>query len=256
MKPSVTDQPDAAATPTRPNALRTLPGEADVPWAMQLAMRIEKVDAPTDLEACEAAARACVELIDRAEQGRHGSAPADAQDAAAPDIPADWFDAVEAWRGVAIRKVVRRCRGKRWLDAQELAGVTVRQGKAEVRAFVPAPVRPLPPQLAKMQVEGTDLEAAPSTAVDALVTVRISPLIDMTTGKTAAQCAHAAQRAWERMDEPSQRAWRADGYRVRVVRDTAENWAAHPGQVSIVDAGFTELDGQHETTRADWVSPA
>lgn len=230
---------DGAPTPPR-----RLPGEEEIPWAMQFALRVEKSDPPNETDACEAAARACVQLIVLAE----ASGNAEAVD----DAAAGWLDAVNAWRGVAIRKVVRRCRGKRWTDAQALPGVTVAQGNAEVRAFVPAPVRPLVPELAKMQVEGTDLEQAPSTSTDALVTIRISPLVTMTSGKSAAQCAHAAQRAYETMDVATRTAWAADDYRVRVVHDNAHGWASDPGQVSIIDAGFTELDGQHETVRANW----
>ena len=214
----------------------------EIPWAMQFALRVEKADPPGDADACEAAARACVQLIAAAEAGAEGKD--------------GWLDAIEAWRGVAIRKVVRRCRGKRWSDAQELPGVTVTQGAAQVRAFVPAPVRPLPAQLAKMQVEGTDLETTPSTTTAAFVTIRISPLVAMTTGKTAAQCAHAAQRAWESMSRSDRHAWQQDAFRVRVVRDSKDEWAARLGRVSIIDAGFTELEGQHETARADWGSPA
>ena len=205
---------------------------------MQFALRLEKADPPSNVDACEAAARACVHLIHQAETHAPGTD--------------GWLTALSAWRGIAIRKVVRRCRGKRWTDAQQLPGVTVTQGSAQVRAFVPAPVRPLPPELAKMQVEGTDLESATSTSTDAVVTVRVSPLVTMTTGKTAAQCAHAAQRAYESMDPHTRTLWQADGFRVRVVRGDVADWQRRPGRVSIVDAGFTELDGRHETARADW----
>lgn len=247
--------------------------DAEIPWAMQIALRVEKSDPPSDVDACEAAARACVGLLAEAERraeadggyGRNSQKVPKIADVAdtshagtveahgevtGPDRT--WLDAVDAWRGVAIRKIVRRARGKRWEDAQALDGVTVVQGHAQARAFVPAPVKPLPPELAKMQVEGTALAPGESTTRDAAVTVRISPLVEMTSGKTAAQCAHAAQRAWEAMTPDEREAWRVDGHRVRVVRDTEDGWAHRPGRVSIVDAGFTELDGQHETTRADW----
>lgn len=248
----------------------------DVPWAMQIALRVEKTDPPTDIEACEAAARACVGLLVEAERRAAGTDDATRSDeairptggsgrdagGATPTSPGEldanagpdrrWLDAVDAWRGVAIRKIVRRARGKRWDEAQALDGVTVVQGQAQARAFVPAPVRPLPPELAKMQVEGTALPAGGSTTRDALVTVRISPLVEMTSGKTAAQCAHAAQRAWEAMSPDERARWADDDHRVRVERDTAKSWAQRPARVSVVDAGFTELEGQHETTRADW----
>ncbi|RHW46521.1 MULTISPECIES: peptidyl-tRNA hydrolase [Dermacoccus] len=231
----------------------------DIPWAMQIALRVEKTDPPTDIEACEAAARACVGLLVQAERQRTAAQNVDADtesydgsgaDAAAVDT--SWHEAVEAWRGVAIRKIVRRTRGKRWDDAQALPGVTCTQGRAQARAFVPAPVKPLASELAKMQVEGTELPEGRSVTENAVVTVRISPLVEMTSGKSAAQCAHAAQRAWEAMTPDERRSWEEDDHHLRVVRDSEESWAQQPGRVSIIDAGFTELEGQHETTRADW----
>ena len=48
------------------------------------------------------------------------------------------------------------------------------------------------------------------------------------------------------------RALAADGYRVRVVLPSRESWESTPRPVSIIDAGFTELDGPTETTRAFW----
>lgn len=212
---------------------------------MQIALRVEKSNPPSDIEACEAAAMACIELLVEARRRADG---------AGNDIEPSrvWLEAIEAWRGVAIRKIVRRCRGKRWEDARTLPGVTVHHGRAQARAFVPAPVRPLPPELAKMQVEGTDLAAGTSASEDAFVTVRLSPQVSMTSGKSAAQCAHAAQRAWEAMSPHERRRWADAGHRIRVVRDDEAGWASRPGRVSIVDAGFTELDGRHETARADW----
>lgn len=210
----------------------------EIPYAMQIALRVEKSEPPNDLAACAAAATACVGLLDRAQT-------------LVDEGDSSWLDAVDAWRGLAIRKIVRRCRGKRWDDAQALPGVTARYHNAEARAFIPAPAWPLPSELAKMQVEGTELPEGPATD-DAYVTVRLTPLEKMTSGKSAAQCAHAAQRAFETMTAAEQTRWREDSFTVHVIRDSEENWANSPGRVSIVDAGFTELDGQHETTRADW----
>ncbi len=164
---------------------------------------------------------------------------------------------------------MRRADGKRWEDVQLLDGVTVHQdapgpadagpdatsvnGPAEVRAFVPAPVRPLPKALDKLQVSGTRFpDVGSSISVDAVVTIEINPAIEMTSGKAAAQCGHAAQIARERMDSETLRRWREDGFRVRVVTPSAAAWAAGGRPVSITDAGFTELDGPTETTRAYW----
>ena len=112
---------------------------------MQIAVRYDKVHPPRRIDVAEAAARAVVALL---------AAPA-----SAPGGP--WNRAVDYWRDGRIRKLVRRARGKRWEEVQDIDGVTVTQdgpagwGQAAARAFVPGPVRPLPGALAKTQVEGT-----------------------------------------------------------------------------------------------------
>ena len=76
----------------------------------------------------------------------------------------------------------------------------------------------------------------------------------MTSGKLAGQCGHAAQLAWESsaMDPAVRRAWADDGYRVRVVVPSREQGETAARPVRVIDAGFTELDGPTETTRAYW----
>lgn len=215
----------------------------EIPWAMQFAVRYDKKCPASHIDTCEAVARAVVALISSPE-ARDGQ----------------WREAVEYWRDGRIRKLVRRARGEaRWAEVQTVPGGTVEQGGSDeegvagARAFVPGPVRPLGPVLKKLQVEGTELpDLHPSRTTGALVTVGVSPLIQMTTGKAAAQCAHAAQLAWEAMDESTREAWAADGFRLRVEVIDEARWARDPGRVRVVDAGFTELDGPTETTRAWW----
>lgn len=209
----------------------------EVPWAMQVAVRADRTNPASEVDTAEAAARAVVALLDDPRSRGAG----------------EWASAVEHWRDGRIRKLVRRARGVRWTEAQGLPGITVEQGDAAARAFVPGPVRPLPPELAKMQVEGTNLpDDHQSTSDTALVRIGVSPLIEMTTGKLCAQCGHAAQLAHEAMDDAERAAWRADGFRVRVVRPDVEAWRADAGRVQVIDAGYTELHGPTETTRAWW----
>ncbi|WP_172192444.1 peptidyl-tRNA hydrolase [Actinomyces faecalis] len=241
---------------------------------MQIAVRYDKVHPPRRVDVAEATARAVVALLASPE-----AAPAGA-----------WHEAVGYWRDGRIRKLVRRARGARWDEVQELPGVTVSQdgprgwGQALARAFVPAPVRPLPTALARTQVEGTHFPhgdelpplpaavtatarrdqhqrvedlielGAGSCSEGARVTVGVTPLEQMTSGKLCAQVAHAAQLAWQSPQMPTdlRQAWAQDGYRVRVVFPSPQEWEAAHGSVSVVDAGFTELDGPTETTRAWW----
>lgn len=310
MGTEVTGGPDRGEDTGRreTSAIPGAPGEGgeagSVPWAMQIAVRYDKVHPARRVDVAEATARAVVAVLDSPQSQPGGP----------------WHEAVSTWSDGRIRKVVRRARGKRWTEIQELAGVTVTQdgplgwAPAQARAFIPAPVRPLPPQLAKTQVEGTHFphgdqlppppaavtaavvrarqaapgrpeashpasdtrgggEAAPSDpegrtdgtdgliqlgdqsiSHHALVTIEVTPLHEMTSGKLCAQVGHAAQLAWAspQMPQELRGAWRADGFRVRVVFPDAGHWAAHPRPVSVVDAGFTEFDGPTETTRAWW----
>lgn len=217
--------------------------DPDVPWAMQVALRYDKADLPDEDLLAATAARAVVTLLadHRARDG-------------------DWSEAVRRWRDGRIRKLVRRARGVRWERAQVVPGVTVTDGPAAVRAYVPMPTRPLPPELDALQVSGTTYPATTPEQREgrtaAVVTVALSPHVEMTSGKTAAQCGHGAQLAWEAMlaeDDPALQAWAEDGYRVRVARPDESGWRACAGApVSVVDAGFTELDGPTETVRAWW----
>lgn len=215
------------------------PGDHEIPWAMQIAVRVEKREPASEIDTAEAAARAVVMLLaDPRAQGE-----------------GEWTEAVEFWRDGRIRKLVRRARGARWDAVQRLPGITVEQNGAGARAFVPGPVGPLPPDLAKLQVEGTNLpDAGESGTRDALVRIGVNPHIEITSGKLAAQCGHAAQLAFEAMRAEGMvellTAWQADGFRVRVERPDADAWAREPARVQVVDAGFTELDGPTETTRA------
>ncbi|MCL3776879.1 MULTISPECIES: peptidyl-tRNA hydrolase [unclassified Actinomyces] len=243
---------------------------------MQVTVRYDKVHPSRRVDVAEATARAVVALL--------------ASPEAAPGGP--WHEAVRYWRDGRIRKLVRRARGRRWDEVQSLPGATVTQdgplgwAPAAARALVPAPVRPLPAALAKTQVEGThfphgdelppppaavtaavhragttgrnaaDLLAlgSASTSQGALVTIEVTPLHEMTSGKLCAQVAHAAQLAWQSPHMPPalRSAWAEDGYRVRVIWPERGAWDSTPRPVSVVDAGLTELGGPTETTRAFW----
>lgn len=179
----------------------------------------------------------------------------------APSSDGPWHPAVKYWRDARIRKLVRRADGKRWTDVQELPGVTVTQqgsgefGDAVVRAFVPGPVKPLPKELNKLQVSGTSFpDDGASHSSDAMVTVEVRPGLEMTSGKLAAQCAHAAQLAWVTMSDADKERWRDNEFRVRVDYPSQDEWAAVTRPVAVVDAGLTELNGPTETTRAWWES--
>ncbi|MFC0675765.1 FAD/NAD(P)-binding protein [Brachybacterium hainanense] len=223
-------------------ALRDPGTEEDVPWAMQLVVLRDRHDPAEEEDVAETAARAVLTLLDDPRSAAGGP----------------WHGAVRRWEdGGRIRKLVRRADGKRWSDVQALDGVTVASevGRAQVRAFVPAPAAPLPKALDKLQVGGTTfpgrVESSPRPD-EALVRIEVSPLVTMTSGKLAAQASHAAQLAYRAMDERVRRTWRAEGFPLRLERPDAAQWKAAERPVRVIDAGFTELEGPTETARAIW----
>lgn len=218
------------------------------PWAMQLVIQRNKRDPANHIDVLEAAATAVVRLLD---------------DPRTTNPDGAWAEAVAHWRAGWIRKVARRAENKRWDDVQALDGVTVASGSGQVRAFVPGPVAPLPPELKKLQVRATELPRKhDSTQRDTHVTIELNPEVELSTGKAAAQAGHAAQLAYERLVDAANHddahaqstlaQWRADGFRVRVVVPTTDQWAAADRPVRVVDAGLTEIAHATETARAYW----
>ena len=201
---------------------------------MQMVVRAEKFAAPGATNTLEAAARACVQLL----------AGVDAGD------DADAQDAVARWRRGRIRKVVRRARGNAWLAADLPGAVCVQVGDAEVRAYLPVPVDQVPAQVKKLQVSGLDLadEGHEPGAVfpESRVVILVNPDVPMSTGKLAAQVAHAAQLIYEStpasMDESKKGQWIADGAPVTVATPSRSGWESSlTSPVRIIDAGFTEI---------------
>ena len=205
---------------------------SEAPWALQLAVRVERTDPPTVAEACRAAASATVALLDD-ERARPGGA---------------WHPSVVAWRTARIRKLVRRGRGGEWQRAQAVPGVTVIDG-AEVRAFVPAPMDAIDPALAKLQIDARSVELDEPALVDSVtagrgsLVVALTPLVAMSWGKRAAQAAHGAQLAWEAASPAQLARWEAVARRVEVVFPTAAAWPAVEAAslVQVHDGGFTEI---------------
>lgn len=218
--------------------------EQESPLALQLAARVEKVDPPLVSDICAAAALATIHLLDDERSGVDG----------------DWHEAVQAWNGARIRKLVRRARASSWDRAQTPDGVTARFGSAEVRAFVPGRMDQAPPELAKLQIQSTPLaepdvvDELPAVAAGAMV-IAVTPLFDMSWGKQAAQCAHAGQRAWMTANPTELDAWAAADYDIVVLHPDAALWPRlEPvATTAIHDGGFTEIPPGTNTTLA-WFS--
>jgi peptidyl-tRNA hydrolase len=193
---------------------------------LPLVVRIERVDPPTRTDALEAAARAVLLML-------------------TSDEP-EWRDAIMAWDGSRIRKVVRRGRGAEWRRAIALPGITVTQRSAEVRVFPPLQVDAWPPELSRLQVGGTHLEdPTPPPPPDAsLPLVLVSPHLDMSAGKAMAQVGHAAQLGWRACTATQRERWRELGFRTAVRTASEQRWrdALDAGVPVVHDAGYTELE--------------
>ena len=211
------------------------------PLALQLAARVEKADPPLVPAICAASALATIALLD--------------DDRSKPDGP--WHEAVSAWNGARIRKIVRRGRGSAWVRAQEPDGVTVSRDGAEVRAFVPGPLDQAPTPLAKLQIQSSPLDEPErtKTLVDATgLVIAITPEVEMSWGKQAAQCAHAAQRAWMKADPSVVERWDQAQRPITIVHPNKALWNELVGrsEVQIRDAGYTEIPKGTNTTVALW----
>jgi peptidyl-tRNA hydrolase len=195
-------------------------------WVLPLVVRIERDSPPTRTDALEAAATAVLTMLTTRE-------------------PA-WIEPVRAWDGSRIRKVVRRARGAEWRRASALPGITVSRGSAEVRVFPPVPVDEWPPELARLQVGGTELDdpSAPPAPDERLPLILISPDVPMSAGKAMAQAGHAAQLGWRSLRRRQRARWQEAGFPVAVRLASPRQWsAAQRGGAPVVhDAGFTEVD--------------
>lgn len=217
---------------------------SDSPLALQLAARVEKVDPPTTAAICASAALATIALLDD-DRSRPGG---------------EWHDAVAAWNGDRIRKIMRRGRASAWQRAQRPDGVTVRRDGAEVRAFVPGPLDAAPDDLAKLQIRSTELDeidrvdTLPTVTATPTLVIAVTPSVAMSWGKQAAQCAHAGQWAWMRSDADVVARWDGAGRALLVVHPSTDLWDRLEDRavVKIHDGGFTEIPAGTRTAIAWW----
>lgn len=216
---------------------------ADVPspWALQLVARVEKIDPPSVASICAASVIATIELLDD-ERCRPGG---------------EWFDAVASWNGERIRKIVRRGRASSWRRAQQPAGVTVGRDGAVVRAFVPSPMDQAPVAVARLQIQSSplgDVDLVDAVPTVAGLLIAVTPLVEMSWGKQAAQCAHAGQWAWMRSDPDVVARWDDAGRPVTIVHPTEQLWTrlVEVAPVQIHDGGFTEIPAGTRTAVAWW----
>ncbi len=200
--------------------------------ALPLVVRIERDAPPERTDALEAAAQAVLVMLDT-------------------DVE-PWLPVVREWDGQRIRKVVRRARGVAWHRVvEDVAGVTITHRSAEVRVYPPVPVDDWPPELARLQVGGTELDdqAASGPPDPDAPLVLLSPHTEMSAGKAMAQAGHAAQLGWRACSPRGRKTWRGRGYPVGVRTASAAGWtrALELGVPVVRDGGFTEVAPNTQT---------
>jgi peptidyl-tRNA hydrolase len=188
-------------------------------------VRIERDDPPTRTDALEAAARAVLLMLTQ-------PAP-------------EWAAAVAAWDGQRIRKVVRRARGADWRRALTVDGLDVPWRSAQLRVYPPVPVDGWPPELARLQVGGTNLAdpEPPAAVAPGTPLVLLAPDVELSTGKAMAQAAHATQLGWRSLPRRLRRRWLEAGFPVAVRDADPAQWqdAVERGAPVVHDGGFTEV---------------
>jgi peptidyl-tRNA hydrolase len=208
-------------------------------YALPLVVRVERAAPPARTDALECAAIAVLTFLTDPRATGDG----------------EWAALVRAWTDARIRKVVRRARGAAWDRAQDLAGLTLTRRGAEVRVFPPVPVDDWPPDLARLQVSGTDFAdpEPPATPLPGQPTLWVTPEISMTAGKAMAQAGHAAQLAWWRLAAADRERWAESGFELAVRTATPDRWKALlASDLPVVqDGGFTEVAPGSRTVIAD-----
>jgi peptidyl-tRNA hydrolase len=156
-------------------------------------------------------------------------------------------EAIAAWRA-RPGKVTLRARGGQWpeLLATEPHAIAGDPDGAAVLALPPRRRSERGPLLTKLQAMSSALAPAPQEhdpqPVAHRVTYLLNPRLEMSSGKTLAQIAHAATGAAQ---QPDLRGWVKDGCPARVVLPTQRAFDRRCGSpdlaAEVVDAGLTEV---------------
>ncbi|APT90199.1 hypothetical protein CSPHI_02940 [Corynebacterium sphenisci DSM 44792] len=214
------------------------PANPETVRAMQIALRIPKDPPPGRTALLEAAATAVVALCLDERAGAGG----------------DFADALDGWYGARIRKIARRARAGRWDRLAALPGVTAEVDGAAARAFPPTPVGQVHPDIARLQIGGTEVPADdPGPPRASAPVVYIDAGLGMTVGKDAAQVGHAAMLLAAAMDVAEAWGWAAAGFPLSVRELPAGEFRRRAARaaVTVADAGFTEVRPGAVTVCAD-----
>jgi hypothetical protein len=224
-------------------AMRAASRDAGLQYALPLVVRVERSAPPTRTDALEGGARAVLKFLsDPRVTGLDGA-------------DGEWSAAARAWQDARIRKVVRRARGAAWERAAALPGITVVNRSAEIRVYPPVPVDNWPPELARLQVSGTDFEdpETPTEPPPEVPVLWLNPDLPMSAGKSMAQVGHGVQLAWWELGPRARSGWMNGDFDLRVRVAAAGQWKEllASGLPVVTDGGFTEVAPGSATVVAD-----
>ncbi|QEP08192.1 peptidyl-tRNA hydrolase [Glutamicibacter sp. ZJUTW] len=196
------------------------PGELVQP----IILRIDKEDPSSEDEGLSAVARAAVIAY--------------LQD---PQNP-DW----QQWASQAFAKSVRRANPKMFAKVLEMfpEQMVSEVGKAQAVGLPPLPAADLPKLIAKLQVSGTQLPKA-DEVLDAKINIVLNKSLEMSTGKAAAQAAHALFAWLTEATAESVEAWLQSHAPVGIrhlPRKDFEQLSRQAAGPVIQDAGRTEIE--------------
>ena len=196
------------------------PGELVQP----IILRIDKEDPSSEDEGLSAVARAAVIAY--------------LQD---PQNP-DW----QQWASQAFAKSVRRANPKMFAKVLEMfpEQMVSEVGKAQAVGLPPLPAADLPKLIAKLQVSGTQLPKA-DEVLDAKINIVLNKSLEMSTGKAAAQAAHALFAWLTEAPAESVEAWLQSHAPVGIrhlPRKDFEQLSRQAAGPVIQDAGRTDIE--------------
>jgi peptidyl-tRNA hydrolase len=163
-----------------------------------------------------------------------------------------YAEAVQAWRARPGKVCLRARSASQWeqvLEGEGASGALAGEPDGEaVLALAPRRRSARGPLLERLQAMSSPLDPLPAApdrpAGDGRLLVLVNPRLDMSTGKTVAQVAHAAVMA---ADTGAYEGWVAAGCRAQVVRPQEQArfdalCARDEGLAAkVVDAGLTEV---------------
>lgn len=163
------------------------------------------------------------------------------------------LDPWDTWLSGPFTKSVRRADPKTFAklvatDGGELLHAVI--GKAKALALHPAPYAELPKNISRLQVSGTELPDRasddPGASPRNAPTLVMNAGLGMSTGKAAAQAAHALFAWFLSLDAEQRHEWLSGDCRFHLQMATSAEFAAAAVNVAeellIEDAGRTEID--------------